>query len=106
MLFWGIFWALLAVIFAGGIVGMAIYIIRLKTRDLPPQRWGQLKLYGRSIGFWGFWGGIFGAIGAAVLMRFTGVPRAEVLPWILFGVAVGLLWGAFWGVFWQITSRP
>ncbi len=106
MVMWGIFWAVIALVLAGATVALSIYILLRLTHYRPPPTWrADLKRYGRTMGFWSFWGGIFGTIGSAVLMRFTGLSRQEALPWIIFGVTVGLIWGALWGVFWQLTSR-
>jgi hypothetical protein len=97
-------WPLFLAVGGGGLV-LSLYLIWLWLRRRSPALAGAVQRLRPWIIFWAFWGGVFGALGAAILMRVAGIFPPEATGWLIFGTAAGLLWGAIWGLVFGLTER-
>jgi hypothetical protein len=99
---WPLFW-----IISSTIVALLLLVSLVWTQF--KRRWPGLAGLGPHLAlaiiFWTFWGGVFGALGAALLMRAAGIVPPEATRWIIFGTVAGSCWGAVWGLIFSLTER-
>lgn len=102
---WAVVFAWTSIILGTITLFLIAYAVRLKLRSLSHQEMEKLNRLLNSMEFWSLLGAIFGAIGAVLVIRITGLPETESMLWVVFGFVAGLVWGALWGAVWAVTSR-
>ncbi len=99
---WPLLWIISGIIIA---LLLLVYLVWVRLK----RRWPGLAGLGPHLAlgviFWAFWGGVFGALGAALLIRAAGIVPPEATGWIIFGTAAGSCWGALWGLIFSLTER-